>query len=243
VGGGGFWLWRAGIAAAVYNGFGGAVVELTAAAGFRVGEVFLEGRNGSEKEELMAALQVQRGDPIFGVSLTEARSALEKLPWIAGASIERHLPDTLLVRLTERQPMALWQFDRRLVLIDRFGTILAEQGVERFAHLPIVVGRGAPEHAPDLLNQLALAPVLAARIGAAVWVGNRRWDLRLDNGINIRLPESDYGAAITRLSALMAKDSILDKDLAVIDLRLPDRMTFQTSTGIVQRRRPQGEKI
>jgi len=242
-GGGGWWLWRAGIAQAVYDGFGGALIHVTALAGYRVDEVLVEGRGGSEKADLLAAIEVKRGDPILGLSLTRARAQLERLPWIAAATVERRLPNLVFIRITEREPMALWQYDRKLVLIDKFGTILADQGVERYAKLPIIVGPGAPEHAPELLGQLANEPIISPHMGAAVWVGGRRWDLRLDNGINVRLPEYDYIAALRRLSDLVSRESLFDRDIVAIDLRLPDRMIVQTGERPAPVRKSPGEKI
>ena len=242
-GGGGWWLWRSGIAQGVYDGFGGTVINATALLGYRVDEVLVEGRSGSEKADLLAAIKVKRGDPILGVSLSRAQSELERLPWVAAATVERRLPNLVFVRITERRPMALWQFDRKLVLIDKFGKILADQCVERFARLPIIVGPGAPEHAPELLDQLAGSPILSPHMGAAVWVGGRRWDLRLDNGINVRLPEYDYIGALRRLSDLVSRESLFDRDIVAIDLRLPDRLIVQTGEGAAQRRKMPGEKI
>ena len=241
--GGGFWVWQSGLAQSVRDGFGGALVRVTGLAGFQVREVLVVGRSGSEKAELLAAMKVKRGDPILGLSLSEARARLERLPWIAAATIERRLPDLVLVSITERKPMALWQFDRKLVLIDRAGNILAEQGVERYAHLPIIVGRGAPDHAPALLGQLAAEPIISPHVGALVWVGGRRWDLRLDNGINVRLPENDAAGALRRLSEIVSRESLFDRDISAIDLRLPDRMIVQTNEGSAQRKRLPGEKI
>lgn len=244
LGGGGWWLWRSGIAQGITSGFSGTLVQATALAGFRVGEVLVEGRSGAEKADLLAAIDVKRGDPILGISLVKAQEQLQRIPWIASATVERRLPDLVYIRVTERKPMALWQYDRRLVLIDKDGTVLAEQGVERFAKLPIIVGRGAPDHAPELLALLANEPIISPHMGAAVWVGGRRWDLRLDNGINVRLPEYDYVAALRRLSDFVSRESLFDRDIVAIDLRLPDRMIVQTGERPAPPpRKSSGEKI
>ncbi|MEI8393772.1 MAG: cell division protein FtsQ/DivIB [Rhodospirillaceae bacterium] len=241
--GSGFWMWRSGLAQRISDGFGGAVVRASAVLGYRVDEVVVEGRHGAQKADLLAAINVKRGDPIFGVSLVQARAELERLPWVAGATVERLLPNLVYIRITERKPMALWQHDRKVVLIDRFGMVLADQGVERFAKLPLIVGKGAPEHAPALLGRLAADPIISPRLSAAVWVGGRRWDLRLDNGINIRLPENDYQSALRRLSELVSRESLFDRDIVAIDLRLPDRLIVQTGEGSARSRKLPGEKI
>ena len=240
---GGGLLWQSGLAQRLGDGLGGSVIRATALAGFRVDEVLVTGRSGAEKQGLLNAIKLQRGDPILGFSIGRAQAELQRLPWIAAATVERRLPNMVYIRITERVPMALWQFDRKLVLIDKAGTILADQGVERFVKLPIIVGKGAPEHAPELLRQLSNEPILSPHLAAAVWVGSRRWDLRLDNGINVRLPEYDYAGALRRLSDLVSRESLFDRDIVAIDLRLPDRLIVQTAESGVPHKKVSGEKI
>ena len=236
-------LWRSGVAQGVTDGLGGVVVRATALAGLRVDEVVVTGRSGAEKQDILNAVHLKRGDPILGFSLSRVQAELERLPWVASATVERRLPDLVYIRLTERVPMALWQNDRKLVLIDKAGTILAEEGVERYVKLPIIVGKGAPEHAPELLLHLANEPIISPHLAAAVWVGSRRWDLRLDNGINIRLPEYDYAGALRRLSDLVSRESLFDRDIVAIDLRLPDRLIVQTAESGLPHKKVSGEKI
>ena len=240
---GGGLLWQSGLAQRLSDGLGNTVIRATALAGFRVDEVLVTGRSGAEKQDLLNAIKLNRGDPILGFSIGRAQAELQRLPWIAAATVERRLPNMVYIRITERVPMALWQYDRKLVLIDKAGTILADQGVERFVKLPIIVGKGAPEHAPDLLLHLANEPILSPHLAAAVWVGSRRWDLRLDNGINVRLPEYDYAGALRRLSDLVSRESLFDRDIVAIDLRLPDRLIVQTAESGLPHKKVSGEKI
>ncbi|CAK0770064.1 cell division protein FtsQ [Azospirillaceae bacterium] len=232
------WLWQAGWISSgvenVRNGFFG----FTAQIGFAINDVLVEGRVESGKEMLLRSLRVRRGDPILEFSPTQARAELERLPWVAEAAVERRLPDTIFIRITERQPMALWQHDRKLVVIDRNGSVLSDQQIDHFTRLLIVVGPDAPARTPGLLTQLKLAPNIAKRVEAAVWVGGRRWDLRLDNGIDVRLPEADIVRALQVLEDLVGTKSLLDRDVVAVDLRLPDRLIVQTSAESAQKRRP-----
>ena len=159
------------------------------------------------------------------------RARLEGLSWVESATVERRLPGTLVVRLTERRPFALWQHQGRFVLIDRAGARVAEQDVTRdaaaFSQLPLVVGAGAPERAAGLLDQLAAQPDLKARVVAAVRVGERRWNLRLANGADVLLPEGAEAKAMARLMELHAAQALLDRPLQSFDLRLPDRMVVR----------------
>jgi cell division protein FtsQ len=99
----------------------------------------------------------------------------------------------------------------------------------RFLSLPLVVGKGAETHARDFLALLGHYPQVSAATKAAVFVGERRWNLRLKDGLDIRLPENDVGKALASLSQLDQQDHLFSRDIVAIDMRLPDRLTVQLS--------------
>ncbi|MDR3514399.1 MAG: cell division protein FtsQ/DivIB [Azospirillaceae bacterium] len=209
----------------------------TTRVGFKVSDVQVVGRVETERDAIMAALTVSRDDPILQFSPEAARIELERLPWVASARVERRLPATIYVQLVERQPLALWQKDNKLYLIDRDGKMLTDRDLGRYSDLPILVGADAPQQAPELLATLARFPAIARRVEAAIRIGGRRWDLRINNGVEIRLPEANIGAALQHLADAQAKTPLLDDDIVAIDLRLPDRMAIQTSAAAAEKRR------
>ena len=225
--GGSGWAVASGRAADWWAGLQADALTLTADMGFSVQEVVVVGRSVTDRTTIWRALEVQRGEPILSFDAGAAHERLAELPWIASVSIARRLPDTLHVALQERVPTALWQQDGVVRLIDAEGIELTQDNLGAFGPLPLVVGFGAETRAADLLSVLDDAPELAERMIAAVWVGNRRWDLRLDNGVTIQLPELDMAAALERLLTIEASDGLVDRDIATIDLRLTDRMVVR----------------
>ena len=233
--GGGFWLWRTGALAQTYAWTQAAAVEFTAALGLRVADVVVEGRNETRPEAVLEALGVRRGMPLFALDLGAAKARLEALPWVRTGSIERRWPHLVYVRIEERTPLALWQHAGVIRLIDAEGTVIAGVDIRRFADLPMVVGEGAPSHTPAFLAMLAKEPELARHVAAAVWVGNRRWNLRLQEGIDVRLPESNPEAALGRLATLEAKERIFARDIVIIDMRLSDRLIVRLAPNAAAR--------
>lgn len=227
------------IAVAVGRGDGGigldevgaAAAQLAARAGFVVAEVFVIGRQDTPKADLIEAMGVARGMPILALDLDEMRARLLALPWVREASIERQLPDTLLVQIDERRPLALWQNQGQFAVIDERGEVLASGDCSGFTHLPLVVGNDAPRHAAALIRMLASEPELAKRVKAAVRVGNRRWDIALVNDIDVRLPEANPEGAWRRLASYQRQHRLLDKPILSVDLRLPDRIGVQRRPG------------
>lgn len=221
------WLWRAGLVQIAAETVSQRTLAASAAIGLGVEDVLVVGRVETPRADVLAAIGAARGMPILAIDPAAAKARLEQLPWIKAASVERRLPGTVFVRLSEREPVALWQREGRLQPVDRDGKVIAAADVERFGHLLIVVGAGAPTHAPDLIAMLATEPEIAERVSAAVRIGNRRWNLQLDNGIELRLPESDQARAWSWLARLEREHRVLARDVTSIDLRLPDRLVVR----------------
>ena len=199
---------------------------VTAASGLRVTDVVIEGRANTPEVLVRAAIGISKGDPILGFSLEDTRTRVEMIPWIEHATVERRLPGTVVVSLQERRPFSIWQNQGKFVLVDRTGQIVANQDVSQFRHLPLIVGLGAPLAAAELLDALQQRPALAEKISASVRVGERRWNLRMISGTDVMLPEGHVLAALDRLMQLDQDHAVLDRPLATIDLRLPDRLVF-----------------
>ncbi len=221
--GSGFLVVRQGALPQLAGALGDGVLSASGGLGLKVREILVEGRARVPAPTVMASLGVRRGMPILGIGVGALRARLEAIPWIESAIVERRLPDTIFVRLLERQPLALWQHNGRFSVIDAKGVVVQDE-VGEFANLPIVVGEDAPAHAQDLLLLLATEPELQKRVTAAIRVGGRRWNLKLDNGIDVRLPEEDAASAWSRLAALERDNKLLSRDVVAVDLRLPDRL-------------------
>ena len=217
------------------------VTALTVEAGFRVEEVLVVGRQTSNPAHLLAALGAGRGDPILAIDLDQSREALLALPWVREATVRRRLPDTILIRIVEREPLALWQHQNRLHLIDRQGVVVPVDNLRPFVALPLVIGEDAPGHVANLLAALDQVPALTDRVSASVRIGARRWDLHLDNGVRVHLPEDGFTPALLRLEEMEQETGLIDRDILAIDLRLGDRVVIQTTPLADERRRLPGE--
>lgn len=202
--------------------------------GFRIDNLVIEGRANLSPAQLKAMIGVDRGEPIFSVDLDEVEQRLEQVSWVDDALVRRRLPDTLFISLKERAPLALWQRKGKLAVVDAEGVVLTESNLEKFSALPIIVGDEAPLHAPELAAMIDAEPSLKSRLESAKWIGNRRWDLYLKNGVTVRLPEDDEGQALARLSQAQKQDRLMDRAVEAIDLRDPVRIVVQTKAGAAQ---------
>jgi cell division protein FtsQ len=227
------WLWTSGAIGRFADSVGNGVYNMTAAAGLAVEDVLVEGRDRSGTQSILAALDVARGTPILKLDPEAAKARLEALPWVKSAEVARRLPDILHLRLEERRPLALWQVGGELSVIDQDGLPIPGAQPQRFAKLPLVVGEDAPEHVRGLLSMLASQPDLAPKVVAAVRVSGRRWNLQLDGGVDVRLPEEAPEAAWAKLARVQREQDLLEHDVVMIDLRIPDRLVVRSSTGQV----------
>lgn len=220
-------LWQSGWPQRQYNSAQQGVLAGTARLGFRLRDVRVEGREHIGQDELRTALQIKPGMPTLALDRDEMAERLRRLPWLAEAQIMRRLPGTLLVKLSERQPLARWQHNEKVQLVDTRGMSIALPDTNGFAHLPLIVGAGAPRQAYDLLADLNLYPAIQQALRAAIYVGERRWDLLLEPGVTIKLPEGKETAGLKRLDKLMQEQQILTRDVQTVDLRFPDRLIIE----------------
>ena len=157
------------------------------------------------------------------------RDKLKGNPWIADATVLKLYPGRLQIDIVERSAFALWQQDGRLSVIADDGAVLEPYVTRRFITLPLVVGKGAEIRARDFLTLLDRYPQVRSVTKAAIFVGQRRWNLRLKDGLDVRLPETNVGKALARLSTYDREDHLFSRDIVAIDMRLPDRLTVQLS--------------
>ncbi|MFZ5615788.1 MAG: cell division protein FtsQ/DivIB [Pseudomonadota bacterium] len=197
------------------------------AAGFEVKRVLLRGAHQLAHEDVVDALGPVVGSSILALSLDEAKARIEELGWVRSAAVTRLYPDTISVSIRERDPAAVWQIDGNLHLIDDVGAIIREVGAYEYSNLPLIVGAGAPEAAAGLLKALGAESELAERTYALIRIGGRRWNMRLRNNIDIKLPETDYARAISDLALLHKAQGTLDQPVEYIDLRDGERMVIR----------------
>ncbi len=223
-------LWYSGAPQRLARAATAAVLDGTAQAGLRIADITVAGRRRTPTDQIVTALAARYGDAILGLDIDAAKARLEALPSVRAAAVERRLPGAIHLSLSERQPVALWQTEGRFVLVDRDGHQIPG-AIEGFEDLPLVVGDGAPQRTDELFALLATEPDLAARVKAATRVGNRRWNLKLDDverGLEARLPELDTEAAWHRLAELEGNRGLTARQITMIDLRVPDRLVLKT---------------
>lgn len=224
----GWWAWREGVPHRLTEDARQALVQRSLALGFRVNEVFVEGRENTPVAALRKALKVERGAPILFVDLDAARERLLALPWVRDVSVQRVLPDTVVVYLVERRPMALWQHEGRFALIDDTGTVIERDNLGRFSDLIVIVGNdAAAAEAAGLLATIASEAELRERLTAAVRVSGRRWNLRFADGLTVQMPEENFAQGWRRLAEYDRRHGLLGLGLKTIDLRLPDRVVVR----------------
>ncbi|MGN6410227.1 MAG: cell division protein FtsQ/DivIB [Nitrobacter sp.] len=215
---------------------------LANAAGFRISSVTVNGRKQLTQDEVLAVGGVNGRSSLLFLDAAGVRDSLKGDPWIADATVLKLYPGALQIDITERRPFALWQEDGKLSVIADDGVVLEPYVTRRFASLPLVVGKGAETRAKDFLALVARYPVVNNQLKAAILVGERRWNLRLKDGLDIRLPETDVGRALAALVKYDMEDKLLSRDITAIDMRLPDRVTVRLSEEAAKAREEQFKK-
>lgn len=215
--------WGQSIAASVGHGVDARLADM----GFRLEQVDIHGATPAGQRAILDRLRLQRGQPIVGLDLERLRADVEAVGWVSEARVVRLLPDRLVIQVTERRPMAVWQSAGAVTVVDGQGVVIPGADPGRFAALPLVVGAGAGEAASELVPMIENFPRLRERLEAAVRVDDRRWNLLLKTGGVIQLPADDLDSAFVQLEAMDQRQRLLDLAFARVDMRAPGEVAVQ----------------
>ena len=219
------------------------VQNITARTGFAVDQIKVVGNRQTSEIDILDRLELDGWTSLIGFDAEAARERIDTLPWVEVAAVRKVYPHTLEVRVEEREPFALWQQGAELSVIERSGTVIAPFSGGKQALLPLIIGTGAPAKAPDFLAKVQKFPELASRVKGYIRIGERRWDLKLENGITVKLPEDGEDQAIAELVRMDHDNGLLTRDIAAVDMRISDRLVVQlTPEAATQRQAALNEK-
>ncbi|KAB0680957.1 cell division protein FtsQ/DivIB [Aureimonas leprariae] len=214
----------------------GVIDNVSQPLGFSIDKVDVSGNAETSEIDVLQALWSTGAQSLPSLDVDAARQTLEAMPWIQSASVAKTYPDRVTISLVEKHPFAVWQKGGELLVIDREGREIMPYLPNRFASLPFVVGPGANEDAAEFLDAMDVLPELRARVRAYVRVGDRRWDLRLENGLTVRLPEDGAVEAAAELTRMDKETGLLSRDIAGVDMRVADRVIVRLTPDALKRR-------
>ena len=197
--------------------------EVASDAGFKLETVIIKGNKHIEPKEIVATLNADIGTPLFSISLKNSYHKLKENSWIKNLSVMRRLPNTIVIHITERTPIAIWQHEKKLALIDFEGNIVDTNHIEDFPNLLQVVGSDANLYAEHLIENLQTEPSLVGSVVSAVRYGERRWNLILKQSITVKMPENNFDKALHYLAKMHESSKLFDQNYKSLDLRDPSK--------------------
>jgi cell division protein FtsQ len=224
-------IWHGGYIGAAAGAVDRSIERGLAAQGFAVHRISLSGEERTAPDTAYEALAIQPGDPMFAIKPDAARARLLELPWVGDAEVRRVFPDEVSVRLIEKRPFALWSSAGSLWVVERSGAIITSADRVAFPRLPLLLGEGAPDAAPPIVDAVRKQRAIEARLEVLERVGERRWDVHLAGGVVVRLPEQGWEGQLADLEMLIVEKGVLERDIDVIDLRYPDNYVFKLRNG------------
>jgi cell division protein FtsQ len=197
---------------------------LARSVGLGVAVVTVSGATHMSESRILAiaGIDASRSLPLFDVA--QAKAKLEADPLVKQASVRKLYPNQVVIEIVERTPYAVWQRDGDVSAIAADGAPIDEVTDSRYGDLPFVVGEGANGRVREFVGLLDAMDELKPRVEAGVLVGERRWNLRLKSGLDVKLPEDNPQAAIAELLTLQHQSRILEKDAMALDFRVPGKV-------------------
>lgn len=194
---------------------------------FPIEEIHIVGHHHTAEKQIISSLGDIWDKSVISLNTFAAQKNIEKLPWVKRAVVERVFPHGLNIYVEERVAAGRWARPDGLFVFDKNGVVIEKLRAGAHRKLPIFEGGGAPEKAGELEAMLTHFKDLTPYISRFSRVENRRWTLIMDSGLEVHLPEAQVEMALARLRGLQEHHNILKRRIAVVDLRLPDRVTLR----------------
>ncbi len=200
--------------------------------GLGIDQVEISGHRFASDADILDAVDLANVHSVLLLDTAAVRARIERLPWIASATIERRLPNEVGIIVNERTPFAVWRHGARDVLIDRSGRELSAIGRGSAPELPRVEGQDASGDATRLLDLVARFPEISGRLNYAERVAGRRWRLVLRSNTIVELPAEADAAALSMLVEPRAAGRLIDIDASTIDMSVLRRITVRRAASI-----------
>ena len=192
--------------------------------GFILNNVDIKGRINTPKQEILNIVSPSYNKSIFSVNINQIKEKISTIGWVDSVSVERRFPNTLFITIKEKKPVAIWQLNGALHIIDKNGDKLSSNQLNKFSHLKILVGKEANKQVLDFFRTIAHDVALAKIVTAGVWVSQRRWNIVLLNQIEVKLPAKKVSEAWIKLAKYVKEKNLLTRNIKSIDLRIPDKI-------------------
>lgn len=209
--------------------------------GFKLDDVIVEGRIRTDKEQILKTAGLERNKPLFSINLSETKERLEGISWIKAVSVERRFPDTLFIRISEKEPVALWQSQAKVYLVDRDGELMETNQSHQYKELLFITGEEAPLYVGQLIVLLDKFPELKFRVTAATHLRSTRWDIKLDGKVDVKLPEKEADRALAHLIDLEKQHHLTDREVITIDMRLPNQLILRLTPNAARKKNDTGK--
>jgi cell division protein FtsQ len=205
----------------------GLVSQTANSAGLSVDAIHITGHQRTTQAEVLEALGFDANPSIVNLDVEQARLNLLQLPWVASASVGKAYPSAVSVEIVEKKAGAIWQNGSEIVALDETGAAIGPARLAGDRALPAFVGEGADKTGMLFAAMVRQqAPAIAAEVKVHIRIADRRWDLLMMNGVTVKLPEIAPELALATLNEMQASSDVLNRDVTVIDLRVPGRTTL-----------------
>ena len=199
---------------------------------FQIKNVIIEGSEKSNISEIENNVTEFKGN-LIGLNFNSIKEIVESSEWVKRASIKKVLPSTLKINVTENDPYAIYFQEGKSFLIDLDGSIITEINLNNYEDdLLFVRGENSPELLEQLIRDISITfPNLTQTLEEVEFIEKRRWNLKLNNKLLVKLPDEKIQQSLKNLKQLFEEQEVMESNIIEIDLRIQGRAALKVLDG------------
>lgn len=199
---------------------------------FAVKEIEITGAKHTPRAALASVTSAYTGTNLFKIDIARVQNDLRGLSWVSRIDIEKKLPDTLRINVTERTPVALVRNGQRIEYVDEHGVTFAELSPEvGDDDLPLISNAGGDELARAVAFVRSLRasdPLLYSRVSEVHPIAPRGFALfDRELGAIVYANAEDVSSKWRGLYSIARAEHLGRGAIEYADLRFADRIVLK----------------
>ena len=191
---------------------------------FKIQEIKIENNKILEEQELKNVFSFLYNKNIIFLNSHELKKNINQKSFIEKIEIKRIFPDKLVIKVFEKEPVAILlnKYQKKYYL-GKKTDLIEFRKILKYENLPIV--KGDPKDFKKLFNNLIKINFPTDQIQSYQHFKVNRWNIQMINGKILKLPEKNYIESLTNFISIKDKSNF--EKYKIFDYRLNNQLVLK----------------
>ena len=189
-----------------------------------ISKILVKGAREPLKKEIIILVQNAATKGFSALKAQALREKIQDINKVEKAFVKLSTDGLVFVEVIQRKEAVVYFNNHLYEVLDSNGIILSiKQDYQGLSSFPLLVGRDGQKNINELLSLVNEIGSYQSEVLYYEWVGERRWDVHMKNGLVFKLPENNLSEGLVVMRMFLNETDKLLKPIVSVDLRNIDK--------------------